>query len=264
MSLPEGRSVPIAPLYARRTPSGLDGRGQPRGAVVSRPGLETRAARALTEALAGNKVRQLTVYDRHVAVSLHVRHGQLVAAVADDDLKLLLRRLLADGFLDAPASADLLGGPNPLARLVTLIPDEILSAVFRTRFEDNLARFLAGESSPVIGALPMITYNPQRCPDLGELLWRCASVAESAMRLDARETVARGLVPPVTPEQRRIVSLSWPTIEVAELVRKLGAEPMAGRARLWNLVQRGVLERVTKPRAHTGPRPAIRIASVTD
>lgn len=231
---------------------------------MSRPGLETRAARALSEAIAGKKVRELTVYDRHVAVSVHVRHGQIAAAVADDDLKLLIRRLLADGFLDAAASGELLGGLNPLARLVTLIPDEILSAVFRARFEDNLVRFMAAETSPFVAAMPMITYNPQRCTDLAELLWRSASVAESATRLDPRETVARGLVPPVTPEQRRIVSLSWPTIEVGELVRKIGAEPMAGRARVWNLVQRGVLERVTKPRAHTGPRPAGRIGTLTD
>lgn len=264
MSNHASQPAPIAPLYARRTPSGLDGRGQSQGAVVSRPGLETRAARALTEAIAGNKVRQLTVYDRHVAVSLHVRHGQLVAAVADDDLKLLIRRLLADGFLDAPAASALLGGPNALARLVAQIPDEILTTVLRNRFEDNLARFLASESSPVVGAMPMITYNPQRCPDLGELLWRCASVAENAMRLDPRETLARGLVPPITPEQRRIVSLAFPTIDVGELVRKLGAEPMAGRARLWNLVQRGVLERVVKPHATPMPVRPTRTSTLAD
>lgn len=107
----------------------------------------TQTSQALKRQLASSATGRLTTRElTGSVVDVYLMNGDVLAAHAEDDERLLLRRLGVLGHLDDAQQLGVLHGDPDIPvedRLYEVVPEGLLLEVLFGRFKDNLTRFLA-------------------------------------------------------------------------------------------------------------------------
>lgn len=204
-----------------------------------RAALESRARGRLVADVGGAVVR------------VYVDTGAIRGADATDDGHWLIRRLWMRGRLSEDAARDLqtaVAEQGGIAPIVDSARADDLDEALRDRFYDNLARFTYAPG-PVdfepLGAV--IPANLQLVDDAEACLARCEDTGRRAALLPSETPVTLGHVDPANEREARIVMLlQTGPLRVEEVIDWLPEEPVAATALVGEMIDRGVLARVTE------------------
>ena len=189
-------------------------------------------------------------------LTLHLFEGQLVAATAAHDARLLIRRLAAEAAISRDQEIRLkslersAAATNPsapfdavLGMLIDTVDLSDLSGVLLSRFEDNVSRFTGSLSRPRVSEAPVVWgANLQTAHESIELVERCARLWDLGSVLDLEWTLVRGVINPKQAAQVRAANLLSRTVGVKAhaVVSKLAMEFVEARAVLVDMLREGM------------------------
>lgn len=215
--------------------------------------LDTAAAKALAKHLEKGATGRLYVTtgvanggSGQAEVSVYVQTGALMAAEGSDDGFHYLRRLRVAEAIAGPRVIQFLGhvakGTSIFGDLVDIVPPEILDPILLDRFRDNLARFVGSTSKAKFEFTAGVFVDNLRFGvDAGDEIALCAAMYDNAAGLELDVEILRGANPPQAPIEKLVYdSLAGPKA-ISSLLARMPLEPIAGRALLAELLDRGVV-----------------------
>jgi hypothetical protein len=185
-----------------------------------------------------------------VEIDVYVQGGTILAAEANDDRQLLLRRLVLDGAIDEHRARHLetLGGDQRgVGPLLDQLPEKSsLERALRDRFHDNLARF-CGAPSATFTPLPVVfADNLQPAVDARSLVGDSRNRWLASRNLRPDDVFRIGMAPPANARSQRVVELiNAGLTSLPQLLELLPEEPTLALALLSEMVE---LEQLDLPR----------------
>jgi hypothetical protein len=221
---------------------------------VSRPTRESAAARALYARVDSRSTGKLAVGAGAVEVAVHLLNGEIVGATSPDDLRQIIRLLVATGAIEASAAgayeALVDEGGDVFGALLVLGPtfDKALSE----RFRQNLSDFLSSVSAPrFFEQKTVFVSNLQMGHDSRSLVDELCVVCDLARAVDVDNLVVRGPAEPGPDSLRQIIAglVGNEPRTISSLLNEIPAEPVRARVAIGAMLQSRVLTPPGLPRA---------------
>jgi hypothetical protein len=242
---------------------------------VSRPTRESAAARALYARVDARSTGKLAVGAGAVEVAVHLLNGEIVGATSPDDLRQIIRLLVATGAIESSAAgayeALVDEGGDVFGALLVL--GATFDRALSERFRQNLSDFLSSVSAPrFFEQKTVFVSNLQMGHDTRSLVDELCVVCDLARAVDVDNLVVRGPTDPGPDPLRQIIAnlVGSEPRTISSLLNEIPAEPVRARVAIGAMLQSRVLtppglmratesrvpEAAQPPQVHSSPVPA--------